>query len=230
MKLVFAGTRLGREVVQDLLKKGEKVIVSTATEYGGSLIEPHENLIVHCSKMDRDEMKEFIKKYPIDEIIDATHPYAVNVTNNIKACCGELGIIYGAIKRDSYLADNDDNNIIVMDNYEEACNYLITTQGNILLTIGSNNLDKFQDIDKGRIWVRVLPTSKILSKCENLGYTPKNIIAMQGPFSYNINVALYTDFNIKYIVTKDSGSSGGTDEKIQGALDNQIKVIVIKRP
>ena len=229
MKLVFAGTKLGREVVQQLLIRGEKVIVSTATEYGASLYEPHENLMINSQKMNEEEMLIFIQDKDIDEIIDTTHPYAVNVTENIIKCANKLQIPYRVIERDSFIEKRGAEELTLVSSYEEACNLLLEKEGNILLAIGSNNIQFFQDIPRDRIFIRVLPTAKVLEKCENLGFTPKNIIAMQGPFSYELNSALFHDYQIKYLVTKDSGSSGGVEEKVQSALDMGVEVIMIPR-
>lgn len=229
MKLVFAGTKVGREFVNTLLNEGEKVIVSTATPYGASLYEAHPNLTVYNQKLNFKEMLEFIQVKKIDEIIDCTHPYAIIVTENMIKCAKELNIPYRLIERDSYIGEYGSDLITIVVDYEEACSYLSEREGNILLAIGSNNLEAFNHIDRDRMMIRVLPTSQVLAKCENLGYAPKSIIAMQGPFSYEINKAIYKDYNIKYLVTKDSGKSGGAEEKVQSALDNEVEVIMIAR-
>lgn len=229
MKLVFAGTKAGREYVQQLLKSGEKVIVSTATEYGASLYEAHENLIVNSTKMNYEEMLAFVKGKTIDEIIDITHPYAVQVTENMIKCAQNLKIPYRAIKRDSFIDKRGINELTLVNSYEEACNLLMEKEGNILLAIGSNNVQAFQQIPKNQIYIRVLPTSQVLAKCESLGFTPKNIIAMQGPFSYEMNRVILKEHKIKYMVTKDSGTSGGVEEKVQSALDMGVEVIMIPR-
>lgn len=229
MKLVFAGTKIGRQYVQQLLECGEKVVVSTATEYGASLYEPHENLIVNSKKMNYEEMLAFIQDKNIDEIIDTTHPYAVQVTKNMIKCAKNLNIPYRAIERDSFIEKRGVNELTLANSYEEACNLLIEKEGNILLAIGSNNIEAFQKIPKNRIYIRVLPTSKVLEKCESLGFTPKNIIAIQGPFSYEMNRAIFQDHQIQYMVTKDSGTSGGVEEKVQSALDMGVEVIMIPR-
>ena len=229
MKLVFAGTKMGRQYVQRLLERGEKVIVSTATEYGGSLYEAHENLMINSRKMNYEEMLAFIHNKNIDEIIDTTHPYAVQVTENMIKCAKRLKIPYRAIERDSFIEKEGIKQLTLAHSYEEACNLLMKREGNILLAIGSNNIQAFQKIPKDRIYIRVLPTSKVLEKCESLGFSPKNIIAMQGPFSYEMNRAIFQEHEIKYMVTKDSGTSGGVEEKVQSALDMSIEVIMIPR-
>lgn len=220
---------MGRDFVKQLLDDGEKVIVSTATSYGASLYKPHENLVVNHGKMDYAQMKDYIQGKKINEIIDITHPYAVHVTENMIKCGKILNIPYRVVERDSYIKDNGSGSITIVNSYQEACDYLFNQQGNILLAIGSNNLEAFTRLPVERMVIRVLPTSQVLIKCEELGFSPKNIIAVQGPFSYEFNKTVYKDYNIKYLVTKDSGKSGGIEEKVQSALDSRVEVIMIKR-
>ena len=58
----------------------------------------------------------------------------------------------------------------------------------------------------------------------------RNIIAMQGPFSYALNCALMKQFSIRYLVTKDGGAVGGFAEKAQAAQNTGAQLIVVRRP
>ena len=63
------------------------------------------------------------------------------------------------------------------------------------------------------------------------GPAPRShIIAMQGPFSTQLNDALYAQLQIAVMVTKDSGEAGGVSEKVLPAPHRGIHVIVIRRP
>jgi precorrin-6A/cobalt-precorrin-6A reductase len=101
---------------------------------------------------------------------------------------------------------------------------------NILLTTGSRQLEAFEGLPKDRTYIRVLPTAGVLKKCENLGYKPRQILALQGPFSVEMNVAIMKEFNIGFMVTKDSGDVGGVKEKIEAARIVGAKVLFIRRP
>lgn len=103
----------------------------------------------------------------------------------------------------------------------------------IFLTTGTYNLEVFlssQELKGKRIVVRVLPEHRVVKKCQDLGLTPRDIVAMQGPFSRELNKALFKAYKAKVIVTRDSGPAGGTDTKIEAALDLHIPVVIIKRP
>ena len=85
-------------------------------------------------------------------------------------------------------------------------------------------------INKANIYIRVLPKSDLVKKCEELGYKNKNIIAMQGPFSKNINKAMLEMTNSKLLITKDSGDSGGFMEKLEACQELGLKIIIVERP
>ena len=69
-----------------------------------------------------------------------------------------------------------------------------------------------------------------IENAENLGYLPKNIIAMQGPFSKNMNVAMLENFKIDYLITKESGETGGALEKLEACQECKVGILAIKRP
>jgi precorrin-6A/cobalt-precorrin-6A reductase len=181
--------------------------------------------------MDYKMMIDVMQKDGVTKVIDATHPYAVNVSENIKKATTELGIPLEVMPQREELGGKMAELVTIANNYNDAAEILKTTQGNILLTIGSRNIDTFVEaIDKNRLVARVLPTSDVLLKCETLGILPKNIIAMQGPFKAEMNKAIYESYQIRHMVTKDSGKIGGIEEKILPAIEKGINVIVIKRP
>ena len=78
--------------------------------------------------------------------------------------------------------------------------------------------------------VRLLPTAKVIAECTELGFSPKNIVALQGPFSTELNIALYRQYEADVIVTKNSGEVGGTDTKLEAAKALGLPVVMIDRP
>lgn len=68
-----------------------------------------------------------------------------------------------------------------------------------------------------RLFVRVLPGTESIEICHKNGILGRQIIAMQGPFSEEMNLALLHQYQIRYMVTKESGASGGFSEKISAA-------------
>ena len=111
-----------------------------------------------------------------------------------------------------------------------AAGFLARTQGNVLLATGAKELSAFAVLEPARLFPRVLPTREGIAACEGTDIPHKNIIAMQGPFSYALNRALMEQFAIRFLVTKDGGAAGGFEEKARAAQDTGAQLIVIRRP
>lgn len=227
MIAVFSGTKDGRTLIHQLVDLGFEVVAFTATEYGEQLIKKRKNLTVHWGKLDAIQMKKMLSSYPVNGVVDATHPYAENASLTIIKSAEACDIPYFRYERKLY----EDTTIKGFDNYDLIIDYLMKTQGNILLTIGSNHMDIFiSRLSRERLYFRVLPTSSVLKKCEDLGMQPKQLIAVQGPFSKALNAAIYEAYDIRYMVTKNSGQEGGVAEKIESAKENGVEILMLNRP
>ena len=108
----------------------------------------------------------------------------------------------------------------VFADYESCVQALTDTSGNILLTTGSKELAVFAPL-KERLFVRVLPGLESIGLCEKAGIRGKQILAMQGPFSEEMNLAMIHQFSIRYLVTKASGAHSGFQEKTCGSTEGR---------
>jgi len=224
--IVFAGTSEGRKICELLAENNIDVTACVATKYGAITMPKIDGLKVKEGRLNINEITNLIKSY--DLVIDATHPYAEIISENIKIATSKTKKEYLRIIRPSIHS----NNVIRVESIEEACTYLNETTGNVLITTGSKKLEPYTKVIgyEKRLYFRFLPTIEAISNCEKLGIKPTNIICMQGPFSKNINVAMLEQINGKYLVTKESGSSGGFLEKLEGAKQLGVKVILIGKP
>lgn len=227
--VVFGGTAEGRMLVQAL--QGEEIFleVCVATEYGSKLLPSYENIRVHTGRLDRAEMADFFRRIKPVYCLDATHPYAAEATENILAACRETGLSYIRVQREE---KEEKGRFVSFDSVEKAADFLKGVQGNILITTGSKELEKYTEIPgfQDRCFARVLPALPVLEKCRELGLKEKNLIAMQGPFSEELNYALIKQINASWLVTKNSGKEGGFQEKCRAAERAGISVLVIERP
>lgn len=123
-----------------------------------------------------------------------------------------------------------DTDALAVDSAEAAAGLLAGREGNILLTTGAKELPAFAGIAPDRLYPRVLPTKDSISACEAAGIPHRNILAMQGPFSQELNEALIRQFHIAFLVTKDGGAAGGFPEKVQAAKNTGIELVLIRRP
>ena len=87
---VFAGTTEGRELVEFLSSQPIRVTACVATEYGETLLSPAVNLTISAKRLTAEEMEALFAAEQFDLVIDATHPYASVVTENICACCAPV--------------------------------------------------------------------------------------------------------------------------------------------
>ena len=226
---IFAGTSEGRALIEALSGRGAEITACVATEYGEVLLGSHHDVRILAGRMNVEEMTALLRAEAFDAVVDATHPYADVVTQNIAAACQESGATYLRLLRGSSMAEGD--GVFVPD--VEACiDYLRSTEGNILLTTGSKQLPQFCEDPalRERIYARVLPMQASLQTCADCGIAPDHIIAMQGPFDEELNCAMLRAVNARYMVTKDTGGAGGYGAKIAAAKRAGAQAVVIGRP
>lgn len=227
--LIFGGTSEGRLIAQYCAENRIHAYVSVTTEYGAELLGSSGFLQILTGKMDFAAIHDFIASHGIETVIDATHPYAEEATRNIKKACDRLSVRYFRIVREQEKAVE---NARYFDDIPDMISYLNTTRGNILITTGSKNLGEFCGINdyRDRCIARVLPSPEIMEKCTGAGFEESRIIAEKGPFSVQQNEQHIRKFNVSFLVTKDSGSTGGFADKIEAAQKNNAEILILKRP
>lgn len=229
--IVFAGTTEGRMLSEYLAGKQVPVTACVATEYGETLLAKGPYLDVHAGRMNQAEMAAFLQKETAELVVDATHPYAVEVSKNVAEACKTAGARYLRLIRESSAKAQVEDAVIV-GSVEEAVEYLKGTEGNILAATGSKELAKYTALPdyQERVFARVLSTGEVAVSCEKLGFRGKHLICMQGPFSEELNTAMLRQFDCQYLVTKETGAAGGFEEKIRAAKKAGAKVVLIGRP
>ena len=227
---IAGGTTEGRKLAGYAARFHIRAYVSVATAYGASLLPASPYITVLEGRMDRGQMEVFLREKGIALAIDATHPYAAAVTDNIKGACQKTGVPYRRINRRAGTYRTDGRTLAV-HTVDEAVEVLSHTVGNVFLTTGSKNLDAFAKIPdyETRVYARILPVKASLDRALDLGYPPSRIIGMQGPFSVQLNEAMFKETKARYVVTKNSGHTGGFQEKLKAAERAGATVIIIER-
>ena len=237
--LLFAGTAEGRKIAEYLKELGVPAFASAATEYGQSLLREGGSLTVSGKRMDEGEMEKFFAGEDA-LVIDATHPYAREVSENIRRACEKTGVPMLRILRDEengqlkeLKKDNEDQaGSFFADSLSQAVEFLKTREGRILAATGSKKLAAFCALPdwKERVFARVLPLPEVVDACSRMGFSGSHLIAMQGPFSKELNIAMLKDTDADYFVTKESGKAGGFEEKLEAAKETGVTLVVIGRP
>lgn len=232
--LLFAGTTEGRNLAEFLEKNQIPTEVCVATQYGETLLEEGKYLHVHAGRLDETEMEQQIQKKQITLVIDATHPYAVIVSQNIRRACSRTGTEYIRLARKETDASwkQEMEDVTEVASVAEAAAFLAKKEGRIFAATGSKELSAYQVIPdyQNRVVARVLSTPEAVSECAMLGFSGKNLICMQGSFTEDLNVAMLRQAQASWMVTKESGKAGGFLEKLRAAKKAGAKLVVIKRP
>ena len=223
--LLFGGTTEGRQLAQWLARQDIPAAVCVATEYGASLLPP--GVEARVGRLDGGEMETLMREGGFGRVVDATHPYAVQASENIRAAAQRAGLPCLRLLR----AGMEEGGWLHADSAAHAARLAGERAGNILLTTGSKELDAFSAEGlRQRCCPRVLPALDSLSRCLELGFPPSQIICMQGPFSRALNEALIDRFAVRILITKASGRAGGFAEKAEAARAKGCELIVIDPP
>jgi len=254
--LVLAGTSDARELCKRALTVGVKPTAGVVTREAAAAYRELD-IPVHTGKMRAIEMTDLAMRQELQVIIDASHPYANLASEEAIKASKILSIPYIRYERPAanldfenapatlskemlLFAEDDKNAAKLIQSHIQTLRESTTLAfpGKPLLTIflatGSKTLETFssallpqKDI---RMVVRFLPRKENLELCEKLGIEPKNIVAMQGPYSEELNKTMLRNYQAGLLVTKESGSEGSTIEKLAAAASLGIPVIMIRRP
>lgn len=242
--VIFAGTTEGRRLSEILADAGIAHTVCVATEYGEIVMREQMDaeaagakkqplVFLHRGRMDRKQMEEFLCNEGYDIVVDATHPYARVVTENIRDAVKTQSPIYLRLEREiseTPEAENPAVSIRYFESNADCAKALENTEGNILLTTGSKELATYCASGRlhDRLYVRILPGRESLELCMEQGIKGRQILALQGPFSTEMNAAILKQYDIRHMVTKNSGRTGGYQEKLEAAKMLGIPVYVIE--
>lgn len=228
---VFSGTSDGNALANAITARGLPVVLSAATGYGGEVAR-HSCPSVHVLTGRRGveaRRQDFSRSGP-RAIIDATHPYAEDMSRQLIGLTRELGLPYLRFERPSVL---DAHPAELCDSMDAAAHRAIERGRRIFLATGSKELAVFLNAEGAseREWfVRLAPEPNFLRRAREMGIPAARICAMQGPFSQAFNEALWRDWGIDCVVTKDSGEAGGFSAKAAAAVALGIPLIVVRRP
>lgn len=126
---------------------------------------------IYTGRLTEEEMKEFMQKGDYAAIVDATHPYAVVVSSNIRQASAQAGLPYYRLRRTLQSA-GDDSDVIYVKSQQECVRALEQTSGNILLTTGSKELHCYCENEalRERLFVRVLPGTESIEICHKTAF------------------------------------------------------------
>src|SRR5699024_7717086 len=117
-----------------------------------------------------------------------------------------------------------------LNSYEDCYGYISHIKGTVFFTTGSKNIGDFEKLrGNNRFVYRILPAIESIEECKKHNIGLKDIVAVLGPFSKEYNKIMFKEYDVDYVVMKDSGHEGGTIEKLEACEDLGIMPIIIGR-
>ena len=232
MILVLAGTKDGREIAAELSAAGYRLLVSVTSEYGKQRLAKTLQDCVNDEPLDETAMRALIKARGIKLILDASHPYALAVSANARSAAAAECVTYLRYERPAVELPEYDK-LHRVDSYQAAAEVAARLGRTVFLTTGSRHLGTFlacEAVKQRRVIARVLPEAAVLQDCNKAGLQPHDIVALAGPFSKELNMALFKEYQAEVVVTKNSGEIGGSDTKIAAAMELGLSIVVLERP
>lgn len=225
--VLFGGTSDSRHLALLLSELRVSTLVSCATSYGGQAQEEDQYIRVRTKRLDAEAMKAMLLQEKARLVIDATHPYARLVGEQIRACCDSLGLPLLRLVRDQ----SGGEDVLSFETLDELCCWLSQQKGVVFSALGAKEAERLSRVEgaRERIWLRILPFADSLTRCLELGFPPAHLICMQGPFSAELNKAMFRASGADILITKDSGSAGGFAEKLAAARECGMTVAVWAR-
>jgi precorrin-6A/cobalt-precorrin-6A reductase len=231
MILMLAGTSDARALAAEIKQAGYRLLTTVVTENAAKEMR-QAGIDVQVGRLTDAEMVRLIHEKGVQAVVDASHPFAEEASKNAISASEQAQVSYIRYERESQTFAYE--KMTVVNSYEEAAATAATRKGVVLLTTGSKTLQIFTEKLLGlpdiRLIARMLPRTDNMEKCEKLGLPQKNIVAIQGPFTKEFDQALYKQYGVTVMITKESGKVGSVDEKVEAAKELGIEIIMIGRP
>ncbi|NDJ19106.1 cobalt-precorrin-6A reductase [Myxacorys almedinensis] len=210
-------------------------VVSVTTESATSLYPIAPSIQVWVGKLDPNELPRFIKKYNIGVVLDASHPFAVEISKNVIRVTQDADAVnphpVAYLRFERPTLTTDETGVWSIESFEKLLETDWLRGQRVLLTIGYRFLSLFKPWqDKAMLFTRILPSQVAVEAAIEAGFSSDRIIALRPPISYELERSLWRQWQISTVITKASGSPGGEDVKRNVAKELGVKLIVVERP
>jgi precorrin-6A/cobalt-precorrin-6A reductase len=210
---------------------GEMVAATAVTEYGAQLLREQARAVVIQGAKDAAAFSALIREKGVRVLVDATHPYAERASAEAEQAALLTGIPYIRYERPATAIQPGDGVYFAPD-FRAAARAAARLGRRVFLTVGTRHLAEIlaelpPDVE---VTVRVLPDLESIRTCRELGLSPAEILAIQGPLSARLNAALFAEYGAGVVISKDSGDVGGTPEKVAAARELGLPIVLVRRP
>ncbi len=225
---VIGGTSESVIVAQAIAENNFFCIVTVTTADAIKLYPVLPNLRIRVGQLNEFQIHEFIQQEKIIAIIDASHPYAIAISETAIKIAQNLQIPYLRYER---IALSPNKNITELKDFEMLLTGNYLTNQKVLLTVGYKVLPRFKIWQSQSVlFARILPSIESLKVALDSGFTSDRLIAIRPPIDVDLEKALWQQWNISLVVSKASGQAGGEEIKQIVAQILGISLIIIARP
>jgi precorrin-6A/cobalt-precorrin-6A reductase len=232
MLWLIGGTRESGEIAVAMATLCLDCIVTVATEAARGLYPPEVRVLAR--RLQRTEMGTFLGEHEIAAVVDASHPFAVEVSQGAIAACTTYNIPYLRYERplsSRAVRDRSSPYVLELESLDALLAGTYLENQRVLLTVGCNSLPRFQPWQRrATLFARILPAVHSLKVALDAGFTPERTLALRPPLSFPLEAALWQHWQISLVVTKASGKAGGEEIKRSVAAQLGIPLIAIQRP
>ncbi|AFY88833.1 cobalt-precorrin-6A reductase [Chroococcidiopsis thermalis] len=231
---LIGGTQESAQLAEAIARANLPCIISVTTESARALYPDAACLQVRVGRFTCLEIEAFVQQQGIIGVLDASHPYAVEISQSAIAVCQKLGIPYLRYERPVFKGVGTGWELGAeerIDGFESLLSGDYLQGQRVLLTVGYRPLHLFQSWqDKATLFARILPSAIALESALKAGFANDRLICLRPPISAALEAALWRQWNISVVVTKASGAPGGEDVKRTVAAELGIDLITIARP
>lgn len=222
---LIGGTQESARIARAFAEQQISCIVTVTTESARSLYPS--SLPIRVGKLTPADLKMFLREHFVFAIVDASHPFAAEISQLAIAIAGELKLPYLRFER----ANVSGEPLLTFPNLAALLETNLLVGERVLLTLGYRSLPQFaQWHDRAVLFARILPSAEALSAAHAAGFGGDRLIALRPPISAELEAALWRQWQISIVVTKASGAAGGEDVKQQVAAELNVKLVTIDRP
>ncbi len=225
---LIGGTRESADLARLLSAAGVPYIVTVTTPAAAALYP--ETAQIRVGKLAPQAIADFITQQRVRGILDASHPFACEISRQAIDLAQQQAIAYLRYERPASPTAQQDG-LLSVDSLETLIESDLLCHQRVLFTIGYRQLSRFAPLRQtAKLFARVLPSTEAIEGAIAAGFTPAEIIALRPPVSLALETALWQQWKISRVVAKASGQPGGEDIKRQAAQQLGISLIVIERP
>ena len=165
----------------------------------------------------------YLKEHKITQVVDATHPFAAQMSRNALQACAAAGVPLAAFTRQPWLAVDGDRWTSVRS-IPDAVAALNCPSRRVFLAVGRMHLPEFTVNPEHFYLLRLVDAPS-----KSLGFPKTEVIVARGPFALSDDLELLKRYQIDLVVSKNAGGSGAR-AKIDAARELGIEVLMIDRP